>query len=129
MTAGDLDRLSAVIDRRYSGDACFACDDRQKLKVLLLIQRQQSASAGRTDVLVMNLTLRRRESVVEAELIKHKFQIRNVHSGRVVLFASQAVGSSALPTGFPVKRNSQRQGPLHNMEKFSERQIEQETDD
>jgi hypothetical protein len=71
----------------------------------------------------MNLAFSGRKTEIESELIKHGFQVFNVHERRKVFSATPAMRTYPFIARFLVKGNSQRQRPLDNVKQFSEREI------
>src|SRR2546427_6444391 len=93
-----------------------------------LIQDEETPSAHRTDVLVVELTFEGSKTKIESKLVEDSFQIVNVHLRRVVSPAAPAESSRACLPSIPVKRDTQRKRALHDVKQFSEWQIEEKPD-
>ena len=66
------------------------------------------------------------KSKIESDLVEYLLEILNVHLRGEVTATTKADGAGPLFACFLIERDTERQRPLHDVEEFAERQIQQQ---
>jgi hypothetical protein len=74
----------------------------------------------------MNLARRGPISVVKTQLVEDDLEVFDMGRGRKIGSATAAVGTKAGVARLPVKRNTQREGPLDDVKELAEGKVEQQ---